>query len=92
MYEVVKCPTKRFSARKHDPPSISYGSPATPDRTWGGPGVGASCAVCEVPVTKTELEFEIQFAHYDPTPGLDKFHLHVRCFAAWEFERTKPAN
>ena len=22
-------------------------------------------------------------------PGLDKFHVHVRCFAAWEFERTK---
>jgi len=20
---------------------------------------------------------------------LDKFHIHVRCFAAWEFERTK---
>src|SRR5207245_5710929 len=23
-------------------------------------------------------------------PGLDRYHLHVRCFAAWEFERTKP--
>jgi hypothetical protein len=45
-----------------------------------------------VPVTKNELEFEIQFAHDDPTPGLDKFHLHVRRFAAWEFERTKPEN
>ena len=22
-------------------------------------------------------------------PGLDKFHVHVRCFAAWEFERNK---
>ena len=19
----------------------------------------------------------------------DKFHVHIRCFAAWEFERTK---
>jgi len=58
-----------------------------PDRTWGGPGVGALCAVCELPVEQTELELEIQFAHDGGTPGLDKFHVHVRCFAAWEFER-----
>jgi hypothetical protein len=61
----------------------------SPDRTWGGPGVGAECAVCEKPVAKTELEFEIQFARDGGSPGLDKYHLHVRCFAAWEFERRK---
>ena len=60
-----------------------------PDRTWGGPGVGAPCTVCELPVKKDELEFEIQFARDDDDPGLDKYHVHVRCFAAWEFERTK---
>ena len=58
-----------------------------PDRTWGGPGVGAACAICEQPVTKSELEFEIQFTHDGGDPGLDKFHVHIRCFAAWEFER-----
>jgi CHASE1-domain containing sensor protein len=21
---------------------------------------------------------------------VDKFHVHIRCFAAWEFERNKP--
>jgi hypothetical protein len=60
-----------------------------PDRTWGGPGVGAACSVCERPVTKQELEFEIQFAHDGSNPGLAKFHVHIRCFAAWEFERNK---
>jgi hypothetical protein len=60
-----------------------------PDRTWGGPGVGAPCAICDLPVTSDELEFEIQFARDGDNPGLDKFHVHVRCFAAWEFERTK---
>jgi hypothetical protein len=59
----------------------------TPDRTWGGPGVGAPCAVCDVPVRPTELEVEIEFAHNGANPGLDKFHVHLRCFAAWEFER-----
>ena len=60
-----------------------------PDRTWGGPGVGAVSAVCERPVTKDQLEFEIQFARDGDNPGLDKFHVHIRCFAAWEFERSK---
>jgi len=58
-----------------------------PDRTWGGPGVGAPCAICEIPVTRQQMELEIQFARTDP-PGLDKYHVHPRCFAAWELERT----
>jgi hypothetical protein len=60
-----------------------------PDRTWGGPGVGAECSVCGRPVTREELEFEIQFERDGGSPGLDKFHVHLRCFAAWEFERNK---
>jgi hypothetical protein len=44
----------------------------------------------EKPVTKNELELEIQFARDGDNPGLDKFHVHIRCFAAWEFERNKP--
>lgn len=58
-----------------------------PTRTWGGPGVGAPCSVCGLPVTKAEKEFEIQFERDGDNPGLDKFHVHIRCFAAWEFER-----
>jgi hypothetical protein len=58
-----------------------------PDRTWGGPGVGAACSVCDLPFEKDQLEFEIQFAHDGREPGLDKYHVHVLCFAAWEFER-----
>jgi len=60
----------------------------SPDRTWGGPGVGAPCQVCDKPVTHSEMEFEIQFEQ-EGGGGLDKFHVHVRCFAAWEFERNK---
>src|SRR5687767_10917117 len=60
-----------------------------PDRTWGGPGVGADCTVCGRPVTASEMEFEIQFARDGDNPGLDKFHVHIRCFAAWEFERNR---
>jgi hypothetical protein len=60
-----------------------------PDRTWGGPGVGALCAVCELPVTKDQLEIEIEFARDGSQADQDKYHVHARCFAAWEFERKK---
>ena len=59
-----------------------------PTRTWGGPGVGAPCSVCGLPVTKDEKEFEIQFEQ-EGGGGLDKYHVHIRCFAAWEFERKR---
>ena len=62
----------------------------SPDRTWGGPGVGAPCAVSEKSVTTNDLELEIEFARDGDNPGL-KFNVHVPCFAAWEFERSKPS-
>jgi len=40
-------------------------------------------------VTRDQLEFEIQFARNSDNPGLDKYHVHVLCFAAWEFERRR---
>ena len=42
-----------------------------------------------VPVEKDEMEFEIEFARNGDNPGRDKYHVHVRCFAAWEFERRR---
>jgi len=66
-----------------------------PDRLWGGPGVGAPCPICGRPVTKDEMEFEVQFAKDGNPSGradgdghLDVFHVHVRCFSAWDLERT----
>ena len=60
-----------------------------PDRTWGGPGLDIVCAVCGRPITKAELELEIQFSPEGGDPEPERHHLHIRCFAAWEFERTK---
>ena len=45
--------------------------------------------MCSEAVTKDQLEFEVQFARDGDNPGLDKFHIHVRCFAAWELERRQ---
>jgi hypothetical protein len=58
-----------------------------PHRLWGGPGVGAPCVVCDRPVEKAEMEFEIQYAREGGAPYFDVFHVHPRCYAAWEFVR-----
>ena len=58
-----------------------------PARTWGGSGVGADCAICDVPVKGDELEIEIEYARDGNEDTLDKYHVHVRCFVVWEHER-----
>ena len=60
-----------------------------PDQTQGVSGVGATCAICELPVTPAdEMGVEIQFAR-DDNPGVDTYNFHIRCYAAWEFERRR---
>jgi len=54
-----------------------------PTRTWGGPGAGLDCEACDQPITKDQLEYEVQF---DPDP-VEPVHMHLGCFAAWELER-----
>jgi hypothetical protein len=58
-----------------------------PDRVWGEPGVGAPCAVCDLPVQHDQVKFELEFARHGDNS--DKHHVHVQCFAAWEFERRR---
>ncbi len=59
------------------------------NRTFGGPGSGATCAVCGEPVTRNQMELEVEFNRHGATPGLDRYHLHTKCFAAWELDRKK---
>ena len=47
---------------------------------------GAPCVVCG---GKQEMEIQLEFARDGAIPDLDKFHLHPRCYAAWEFEWKK---
>ena len=57
-----------------------------PERMWGGPSSGASCAICGKAIGAGEVEFELQFAS-DGGSGTANYHVHARCFAAWELER-----
>jgi len=59
----------------------------SPDRTMGGPGCNEACAICGETVRRTQMELEAEFSQDGEAPELHKYHLHPRCFAAWEFER-----
>jgi UDP-glucose 4-epimerase len=72
---------------------------------FGGAGSGMSCAVCNEPVRADQMEIDMDFSEQrlGDQPSLsstlerlharpevvERYHLHARCFAAWEFERTK---
>jgi hypothetical protein len=45
----------------------------------------------QIPSSPEEMEFEIEFTRRGLMPYVDTYHLHPRCFAAWEFERGRVA-
>jgi hypothetical protein len=59
------------------------------DRIWGGPGADMPGTICAKRVTVSQMEYGRQFRHDGATSGLDRYHLHLRGFSAWEMERTK---
>jgi hypothetical protein len=55
-----------------------------PQRMWGGWGTGACCMICDKPVGRDEVEYELQFARdHDGSDGANS-HVHILCLAAWE--------
>jgi hypothetical protein len=58
-----------------------------PERTWGGKGGGACCAVCDLPVRRDEIGFDLEFLGQSVDSNGGNYALHIRCLAAWEFER-----
>lgn len=58
-----------------------------PSRIWGGPGAGLTCVVCDLPIGKDQLEFEVQFVQ-ERVLTLAVFHFHLACFSSWELERS----
>jgi hypothetical protein len=61
-----------------------------PDGPWAGKGGDVPCAIWGERIRPDQLEYELQFGQEGATP--DVFHLHLRCFAAWEMERTNAAS
>ncbi len=51
--------------------------------------VAHTCTLCGEPVTRNQMELEIELTRHGATPGLTRYHLHTKCFAAWELERKQ---
>ena len=60
-----------------------------PRGIWGGNGSGERCAVCGQAIEPSEMELEIELAAGEVSVhGVREFHLHLRCFAAWQFAKS----
>ena len=60
-----------------------------PTGVWGGNGTGERCAVCGHVIDMAEMELEVEFAVAEVgLQGVREFHMHLSCFAAWEFVRS----
>jgi hypothetical protein len=62
---------------------------ASPRRVYGGLGIGALCKICGRPVGADENELELQFIENTDSLSIVVFHVHARCYAAWELERSE---
>jgi hypothetical protein len=58
-----------------------------PVKMWGGNGSGTCCAICGDPVSPGEVGYELEFAEGADGPGRGEYHVHVKCFGAWNVER-----
>jgi RNA polymerase sigma factor (sigma-70 family) len=55
-----------------------------PRRIWAAPGCGTCCTICGRPAEQDEVDLEFSRDGDGRDPG--NHHVHVECFAAWEFE------
>src|SRR5215475_12197940 len=60
-----------------------------PDRRSGETGIGELCAVCGERIGRNQMEMELEFNRHGATPGIDRYHLHPRGYAAWESQRIE---
>ena len=64
-----------------------------PRRMSAGNGFGTPCAVCGETLDYDELGYELEFPKAgDGDDAKVEYHVHHRCFGAWELERHMPAS
>ena len=59
---------------------------SAPARSWGGPGSGEPCALCDATIAPGQLEFELEFPAGDGDGGAPlaaTCRFHAQCFDAW---------
>jgi len=54
-----------------------------PSKMWGGHGTGQRCALCDKPIQRDEVEYEVE-GHIDG--AVQAFRFHVVCQSVWQLE------
>jgi hypothetical protein len=54
---------------------------------FGERGSGAACGVCDVVITRDEIEGAVEVSH--EASGTEIYRFHARCYEAWAVERAK---
>lgn len=54
-----------------------------PTRIWGGYGCDLACSLCETPIPRSEVEYEIEHRTAD---GARQYRFHYLCHVAWQIE------
>jgi hypothetical protein len=52
-----------------------------PARMWGGPGTGKLCSLCARPISREEIEYEVDA---EMQQGVRNFRFHLVCQSAWQ--------
>jgi hypothetical protein len=55
-----------------------------PDEVGAGYGAGALCVACDLPITSTQIEYEIE----DTQIGRS-LRFHLNCYAVWQVACTQ---
>jgi hypothetical protein len=55
----------------------------TPARIWAGKGTGQLCALCDKPIQRDEVEYEVEH-HTDEVRRT--FRFHIVCESVWKLE------
>ena len=53
-----------------------------PDSISAGYGSGSKCHACDQPITRCEIEYDVQ----DPTNSTLRLRLHLGCYVLWQTE------
>jgi hypothetical protein len=54
-----------------------------PSRMWGGSGTDQPCALCDMPISSDEIEYEIEIASGS---AVRTFVFHMVCQSVWQLE------
>jgi len=55
-------------------------------RVWGGRGANQPCALCDIPISPDDIEYELELRRRSE---LHTYRFHRRCLAIWELERGR---